>query len=779
MKLVEKIVESLLDAGKYNPQVQVAPFCILWPDKRKEWESVITELQEHVAELFVFGEYQPEKRQGPGIWLRSVIAGYLDEYSIEKGRTPILYLPGVGVEDLKKAEVAQESLKPIIELQFRGAIWMQVDGKEWNPFDFLMSNEGGLNLEVSNDKATRNALHLALSRLLHVEVDELKNAHLDKHFFNSLVTGGDVVRDVLHWMNDEKSFKNKASSNEWQAFVQLCTSQFGLNPEEKSPVAAAEQLARREGAWKTVWDRFEEAPQHYPKVPKLIRKATPPEFDLFGNIETLGGWPQWNDHQEEKLREGLNSLHGKELKKVADKILELEQAHKPRRALIWSEMGEAPLAQALYHLSRMAEHTPQKLQHEDIASLQKYYATIGWQVDDAMLKALNVVSKQNDVDTISGVIKSIYQPWAQRVTRNFQELAAEKGYPFSSPKQLSNNRFEQGTCLLFVDGLRYDVAMNLKEKLDEQGFKTTSSTTWSALPSVTATSKPAHSPIAHIFDGDDPGNDFEVIVKETGQKLRSELFKKILHENGWQFLRLTETGDPSGFGWTELGDLDSTGHNSGWKVIKYLDAIYSDIVERVDNLLSVGWEKVQIITDHGWLLFPGGLPKIELASEQVENKRGRCAILKSAVPESEDRMCPWFWNSEYMFTFADGISNYIRGKEFAHGGLSLQECLLIQLNVTKEPQAEGTVRIKKVTWKGMRCNVKAEGVSEGYKADIRLYSAKPESSVVYSKNHFKPDHSASVVVEDDDLEGKSASVVILNSENNIVGEKEVRIGSDL
>jgi hypothetical protein len=52
--------------------------------------------------LLVLGEYRPEQRRGPAIWLRCAIAGVLDGVDLPGRRVvPILYLPGVSRQDLR------------------------------------------------------------------------------------------------------------------------------------------------------------------------------------------------------------------------------------------------------------------------------------------------------------------------------------------------------------------------------------------------------------------------------------------------------------------------------------------------------------------------------------------------------------------------------------------------------------------------------------------------------------------------------------------------------
>ncbi|WP_258183972.1 MULTISPECIES: hypothetical protein [Halomonas] len=42
MILLEKLVERIRQAAAYNPDVQAAPACILWPDRERLWVPLIT-----------------------------------------------------------------------------------------------------------------------------------------------------------------------------------------------------------------------------------------------------------------------------------------------------------------------------------------------------------------------------------------------------------------------------------------------------------------------------------------------------------------------------------------------------------------------------------------------------------------------------------------------------------------------------------------------------------------------------------------------------------------
>jgi hypothetical protein len=51
----------------------------LRPDHSRQWKVVIPRLLEELPELFILGNYCPEKRTDPAIWLRSVVARKIEE----------------------------------------------------------------------------------------------------------------------------------------------------------------------------------------------------------------------------------------------------------------------------------------------------------------------------------------------------------------------------------------------------------------------------------------------------------------------------------------------------------------------------------------------------------------------------------------------------------------------------------------------------------------------------------------------------------------------------
>ncbi|MBB2868606.1 UNVERIFIED_ORG: hypothetical protein GGI63_005250 [Rhizobium esperanzae] len=781
MKVFERLQESVRGAGVYNPEAQAKPACILWPDPERQWETALPLLREALPEMLVLGGYAPDQSTGPGVWLRCAIAGVLDGIEFPVGTVPILYLPGVARTDLRAISTCPDALRPLAELQYRGTIWSQVSAKDWTIVAFLKSAQGGLGLDIAGDTGTRTATLAALNQLLEQEVSALAGKRLDQSFFNSLLTSGDLTRDVLIWLNEGEEYRKQIGDAAWSAFCDLCKSQLGVNPYSDGLLSGAEKLARQESGWRAVWERFREAPNRYPNIPLLLRKCQVPSFDLLADTSAKGAWPQWNDAEEETLRRELLALDAMPAEKGRVAIVTCEKRHGERRNLIWADIGQAPLAGALKHLSRLAKVTQVALAGGTIQDVESGYATQGWEADDAALSALAAADTAENSIAIVSALTAVYLPWAEASARHLQKLAYGMSYPGGTRETVAAVAANLGECILFVDGLRFDLGKRLAAAMRGKGHIVEEYAKWSALPSVTATAKPAVSPASASIKGLDGSDDFEPSIASTGQSMRGGYtFRKLIVDAGYQVLSRGDVGNPSGIAWTEIGDIDHEGHERGWKLVRHLDTLIEEIRERVTQLLGAGWESVRIVTDHGWLLMPGGLPKTELPSALSVNKWGRCAAIKPGA-SANVQLHPWYWNPSEHFALADGISCFRQGLEYTHGGLSLQECLTLHLTVkgnAVSPRA-AAVKFSDIVWKHLRCTVVlADGATADMILDIRKDAGDPSTSLVVKPKTLNTAGSASVVVENEDLEGREAMLVLTDANGFIVAQATTKIGGD-
>ena len=196
------------------------------------------------------------------------------------------------------------------------------------------------------------------------------------------------------------------------------------------------------------------------------------------------------------------------------------------------------------------------------------------------------------------------------------------------------------------------------------------------------------------------------------------------------------------------------------------------------QLLNANWKKIHVVTDHGWLLLPDGLPKSELPRSLTQTQWGRCAAIKPGA-STKEHLYPWYWNPNQHFALADGISCFINGKEYDHGGISLQECLTLQLTISPGAHASHIApQITNKNWKGLRCNVTVDGVFEDLCLDIRTQPANPSSSVITEVKQLKSNGTTSLIVENMDLEGTAAMIVLVNKKGELVAQTSTTIGEE-
>ena len=766
------LAAALLSSAKGNSHTATPAAAVLWPDKEGQWQAAIPALKSLMPGLCELGTFNAEQRTGPAIWLKCAIAGVLPEVKLQG--VPVVYLPGVSRAELRAIESCPRDLQPLAELQYRGVFWSQVNAKDWTVSAFLASKNGGLGLDVSQDKATLEALGQALQAgvLLDRSTDELKDRAINAEWLLSLLAPN-PTRDLLQWMNAPDVTRKQWGDMLWNVFVKRCKSDFGFDPVADGVLVAAERLAKRQGKWAAVSVLYQDSFGSFPDVFNLLAKVQPPQLGLFPDQDQLAGYPQANEQGELALRYALSACGAMDAPHARAAVAAAEKEHGARRGWLWARMNRSPLASALAQLANVAERSANVPIGQTPADLAASYLQTGWQVDQAALQALGSVHAKGDVDAVSAVLRTMYLPWLEEAARRLQDAVKATGG--LAPLANSAEAPSAATCFVFVDGLRYDVAVRLQQRLSALG-QTKLSAGWTSLPSVTASGKAWCSPVAAFIAGTKEDIDFEPRVAADGKQLSGHNFRKLLAEHGVQPLDKHECGDPQGRAWTEAGDLDHYGHEHGIRLARDIETQLDQVVERVGELCDAGWKRIRIVTDHGWLLMPGGLPKSELAKHQAETRWGRCAVLKDSA-HGTPLTFGWDWCKDVQVAYAPGVTNFIAGAEYAHGGISLQECLVpvLELHGLAAAGAASAVTLKSVTWKGMRCTVVVEGTSPGQRVDIRTKAALASSSLAACAKPLEGG-KASLAVGDDEHTGAAAVVVVLGPDGEVLSKQSTTVG---
>lgn len=761
----DKLIAALHKAGSHNSHIMTPPKAVLWLDPERQWQGIIPQLQQAMPHLLVLGNYEPGLRKGPPIWLKCMIDRTLPEADWPDETIPVLYLPGISKKQFKNVAEAPLGLQPIIEYQYSGTMWLHENGKEWTITAFLQHRDG-IKVKISADKQTKGALIDALPDLIENDENDYRDKYIDAGF---LLKGmyPNVSAGILKWMEQGDTFLSQLSKTKKEAFLAICESTYHFTPNHKNIRQIAGLLGGRDAGWSEVWEYFSHAPARYPNVQQYLRMAKPAALgnDLFGIPRD--SWPQEIEQAEKELRDELAKIAELEAGTTEAALSALRLSHSWREQSVWNQLGYAPLLSALVPLCELAKLSQASYPSGSLDEIISYYTTKGYLADTAMLEALACAGTKEDAAVIGSCIRSIYLPWLETLTQKFQQHFAAAEKPVSP--------LPDSQVILFVDALRFDVSKQLKEKLISFGT-VTEQHHLTALPSLTATAKPYNSPLRPHIDQASVFREFRPSLK--GKDLSTRFFRDALSEADFTYVSNPREIEGDAKYWLEIGTLDSRGHEEQCGMVKRIPELLDEVTETIKLIAEQGVKDITIVTDHGWLLMPGGLPKTNLPKDLTEARWGRCALIKEGAKVGLPHH-PWTWNPAVYIAYAPGISFFKANEEYAHGGLSAQECIVpqLRLNIQNQQQPNVPASIAEAKWNNLVCNITLKNTPDGYLTDIRLKESDESTSVVMTS----PDKRAvkgnkARLMADDAFERQAAHLILMNKEKMILDSRHVTIG---
>jgi hypothetical protein len=769
--LLEALIQKLHGCNVHS-DAEEAPVAILWTDPRSEWKPLIPLLRQQLPELLCLGDYDPKHQQGPALWLRCIVDRSLPTTEAAVDQIPVIYLPGVSRQELRAGEGCPWALEPLIELMFRGSLWLQRNGRDWTLAAFLSSADA-LNLDLAGDQATKAALSRALTELATVQLDQLRGKRLEAEDFDALLAD-DPTRDLLQWMADPQAFQLRCAGERWSALTAIWKKELKFDPAKDGELSAAERMTQGKGGWDKVWQRFADNPNAFPGIPVLLRRVEPKQMGLAVGAQDLSRWPSHNAACEDQVLTGLQGLAGKSQAEACRCVRELEAQHRERRSWIWAQLGLSPMAKLLEPLALLAQRAEQPLVGSAPEDFIEPYTTDGWEADFSAWRAMAMASTAQE-NVVRTVVAALLRPWLDDAASRFQKAVASSGLP--APADQGAIAADPGEVLLFADGLRYDVARQLQKELEAMGITGSLATRWAGLPTVTATAKPAITPLIGEIQGQSLPEDFAPSFG-SGKPTSAAELRKALTAQGYTVLGDDELNIPPGpeaRGWLETGDLDHRGHQLQNDLPRVIPDEIERLAFRIQKLLDAGWRSVKVVTDHGWLFCPGGLPSAELPKHLTASKWARCAAIKgdSQVPVPT---AAWSWNPNEQFATPNGAACFNTGgsTSYAHGGISLQECLTPVLVVSGGSSGAPAAAITEISWKGLRCNLEVSGGTAGMKADLRREAAGGPSVATMAKP--VDDGGARLLVEDDELEGAAVVAVLLSPDGRVIAQRHTVVG---
>jgi hypothetical protein len=675
---------------------------------------------------------------------------------------------------LREPLTLAKGLQTLVEMQYRGDVFRQRrQARDWTVATFLRDPDQGLGLEVATDSRTDDAARRALPALLDLPLDGWRERRLGADDFDGLLVD-DKERDLLRWIAEPDNARAAMEAAAWSAFRDQIKRDYGIDVEQKGALqTAVERLARRSGAWRKVWDRLADTPQQFRPVCERVREATQQkQGDLLQDLKE--GDPAFNPHDnataEKVLAQSLGDVAALPSREAAEKVIALEERHRARRDSLWSRLGEAPLAAALEPLARLAAATDRGLPGDDLVALASAYVQDGWQVDAALIETIAAAGTREDV--VGRAAGTLYRPWVDALARRFR-AAFEAAGDAARPSPLA---IEPGTLVLFIDGLRMDLGQELAERLSHGGTEATLGWRLSPVPSLTATAKALVTPVGDSIAGAGKVAEFLPLEVSSGKPATLDVLRKAMLARGIQVLersRVLPPEKPTSIGYAECGNIDSDGHIMGLRLAGQLQIEVTRIAEHVQALKAAGWSRIRIVTDHGWLLMPGGFEPIKLPASTVIAKGCRAAILQEEAA-AELAFLPWHWDKSVRIAMPSGAQAFRAGEVYTHGGLSPQECVIPDIVVGGQATTSGAVRISAIVWRRLRLTIALSGEPTGLTVEVRRQERDPSSKVDIAST--LEGTSARLTVSDEVEEGDPVFVVLIDRHGSVVDSRPTRVG---
>ncbi|MET4118812.1 hypothetical protein ABIB85_005441 [Bradyrhizobium sp. JR1.5] len=778
--LLNGLARAFVDAAQTFESGKEWPAALLWPDPERQWLAAFSDMRRRLASqriaLYAHGDYAPEEGMGPSIWLRCLIdapdAPGL-KGPVPKGSLPVILLPGVSWRNLREPLTLPRGVQLLVEMQYRGDVFRQRrQARDWTVATFLRDTDQGLGLDISVDARTDEAAQRALAALLDLELDGWRGRRIGADEFDRLRVPDDV-RDLLSWIANPDATKLTKEAGTWAALRDLVKRDYDVDLDEKGALQQAiDRLIRRKGPWGRVWNRLADSPHQFRQACERLREATgSKQTDLFGEGDPFTN-PHDNALAERILAQDLSTIADLSGRAAAAKVVSLEERHRGRRDTLWARLGEAPLASALDPLARLAAAVDAYLSGNDLTTLASSYAEEGWRVDAALIETIAAAGTREDA--VARAAGALYRPWVDALARRFRTTFEAAGEA-ARPSPLS---FEPGTLVLFVDGLRMDVGHSVAERLNNSGIEASLGWRLSPIPSVTASAKAIVTPVGDSIAGRGKLDAFLPLEISSGKPATADVLRKAMLARSVQVLEreaIMPPEKPTSIGYAECGNIDHDGHGMGLRLAGQLALEVTRIAEYVLALRAAGWPRVRIVTDHGWLLIPGGLEVVRLPPSAVIAKGSRAAILQDAAA-AELAFLPWHWDRSVRIAMPPGAEAFRAGEVYTHGGLSPQECVIPDITVGDggESSPSKGVRISAIIWRRLRLTVELTVELSDVTIEVRRKERDPASRVDVGST--TEGARARLTISDEVEEGDPVLVVLVDRHGSIIDARATRVG---
>lgn len=303
----------------------------------------------------------------------------------------------------------------------------------------------------------------------------------------------------------------------------------------------------------------------------------------------------------------------------------------------------------------------------------KHYTTKIYKLDRAIRKLYaEFINRPN-------IIKPIQEYYEQIINQYFEKWFEYFDVYKQNQQGLLKQIFEENktpVAVIVGDGINYEIAKGVSEKLDND-FETVSGFVYSDFPSETENN------MSRIYIEED------IIepIQAVRQKKLLESVKKEIH-----FLNIDEISYSDLYECLVViaKEVDSLSEKMQQKALKYFDLIETQLADAIKMLMSIGYQKVFLISDHGFVLT--GLlaesDKIEVSNfNKGYFKSERFLAVNEPLKDTYETLyqIKRDWKEYKYLVFSKTIKPFktIGAYGYSHGGITPQELITPLFSFTK------------------------------------------------------------------------------------------------
>src|SRR6266496_317000 len=410
-----------------------------------------------------------------------------------------------------------------------------------------------------------------------------------------------------------------------------------------------------------------------------------------------------------ELLEALASLND-DLQRHAQGFWSYKDSHSHSQSIPWGELARLSAA-----VQMLLDASPLK-DWANPGEAIAWYTKTGWRIDKAGEELLRNLNKPTpELLSIITPLRQAYRAGWEEYMIVWSELWTAAGCPVPDLQSAGAwvaellKHSKRATAIIIADALRYDLGMTLASQLNkrEGAGRATVSAARTALPTITALGMGMALPL--------PEKDLQADIVDGKWQLRQarHLANLSIAEQRREWLRtqgkvaadalLTMADVQSGNVPTPQAKrnrlvvfddlIDKLGHDEELEALGS-DQVMQRYLTAIEHLRDKGWLRVLVVTDHGFIHWPGSderhVPP-PVASPAYSSRRALAypAATKLNGPQG---LAP---GGKWRIAFPSGAANFraYGGLGYFHGGASLQEWIIPCIKI-EWPQKASPVNVR-------------------------------------------------------------------------------------